>query len=413
MSTMRQRTPSPLGVSHEPRTYMPSGRSTPSGHSKPPLASPNLLAPPDLSVSPSSSSSSSTHSANSSTLGVPKTTTKFPLVSPRTEASLPRPSAPPRRDSQTPFPLAVDADDYLGVGRPGVNIIENRGDLAPAGRLPPLLQPPRPNHIDLGMSPSSDFVEIVVTPPLNNDDKNAFEEAIAAAIPPVDFLKLEKAVAAHIPGLPDEIEVSIGDEIAVQKRFDDGWMYGRNMTTKQRGVFPGGCLGIVPPTPCSILADPAFLLTPVDQARKSSIAPSAEGPPSPEPPQASGPCYNKAPIVALQKAASLPHGPKPLFRRTVRLEEEQAKRNQIRKLIFVTVVCMMTLVVVLGLGLGFGKVPPPPSVSAPTAAARAGTVAGRINEAAERVGSGTVGESTERDRREARPSRAVRDIHDA
>ena len=46
----------------------------------------------------------------------------------------------------------------------------------------------------------------------------------------------------YVPNLSDEIYLYTGDEIEILKRFDDGWAYGKNLTTLQTGSFPLACI---------------------------------------------------------------------------------------------------------------------------------------------------------------------------
>ncbi|KAI8816634.1 uncharacterized protein EV422DRAFT_281832 [Fimicolochytrium jonesii] len=53
----------------------------------------------------------------------------------------------------------------------------------------------------------------------------------------------EVAVASHTPGSEDELGVAKGDVVVVETKYDDGWVYGRNVWTGAKGVFPERCVG--------------------------------------------------------------------------------------------------------------------------------------------------------------------------
>ncbi|KAI8841160.1 hypothetical protein BJ741DRAFT_19954 [Chytriomyces cf. hyalinus JEL632] len=52
----------------------------------------------------------------------------------------------------------------------------------------------------------------------------------------------DKAIYDYMPERSDEITLRVGDIIAVEQSFDDGWAYGKNLTNGQTGNFPLDCL---------------------------------------------------------------------------------------------------------------------------------------------------------------------------
>ena len=60
---------------------------------------------------------------------------------------------------------------------------------------------------------------------------------------PVFDKKVFEVVIEHIPQLPDEVKLNIGDLVEVKQVFEDGWAYGINTATKIDGTFPVNCLG--------------------------------------------------------------------------------------------------------------------------------------------------------------------------
>uniref|UniRef100_UPI00397F458D SH3 domain-containing protein n=1 Tax=Salmonella sp. s51228 TaxID=3159652 RepID=UPI00397F458D len=51
--------------------------------------------------------------------------------------------------------------------------------------------------------------------------------------------ELFEAIFEFKPSNPDEMELVLGDIIAVTDQMDDGWFRGKNIKNKQTGVFPG------------------------------------------------------------------------------------------------------------------------------------------------------------------------------
>ncbi|KAJ3395050.1 hypothetical protein HDU84_004509 [Entophlyctis sp. JEL0112] len=52
----------------------------------------------------------------------------------------------------------------------------------------------------------------------------------------------DKAVLEFYPERPDEILLNVGDAVVVENKYDDGWCYGKNLTTNKEGHFPLDCL---------------------------------------------------------------------------------------------------------------------------------------------------------------------------
>ncbi|KAI9332861.1 hypothetical protein BDR26DRAFT_625730 [Obelidium mucronatum] len=42
--------------------------------------------------------------------------------------------------------------------------------------------------------------------------------------------------------MSDEIELRVGDKVKLEKEYDDGWAFGKNLVTGQTGLFPADCL---------------------------------------------------------------------------------------------------------------------------------------------------------------------------
>ncbi|KAI9094985.1 hypothetical protein DFS34DRAFT_582584, partial [Phlyctochytrium arcticum] len=59
---------------------------------------------------------------------------------------------------------------------------------------------------------------------------------------PMPIAETMEVVYNYVPNLSDEIYLYIGDPVIVKCKFDDGWGYGFNMTTKQEGSFPLACV---------------------------------------------------------------------------------------------------------------------------------------------------------------------------
>jgi hypothetical protein len=51
-----------------------------------------------------------------------------------------------------------------------------------------------------------------------------------------------RVIYDYVPNLFDEIHLYAGDQIEVKAKFDDGWAYGLNLTSKKEGSFPLACV---------------------------------------------------------------------------------------------------------------------------------------------------------------------------
>ena len=49
-------------------------------------------------------------------------------------------------------------------------------------------------------------------------------------------------IQKHFPKLVDEIDLNLGDIVIVEEKFNDGWAFGKNITTDCNGSFPLKCL---------------------------------------------------------------------------------------------------------------------------------------------------------------------------
>ncbi|KAJ1557792.1 hypothetical protein HK096_005328, partial [Nowakowskiella sp. JEL0078] len=58
-------------------------------------------------------------------------------------------------------------------------------------------------------------------------------------LPPAETMEV---AFNYVPNLSDEIYLYVGDPVIVKCKFDDGWGFGFNMTTKQEGCFPVACV---------------------------------------------------------------------------------------------------------------------------------------------------------------------------
>ncbi|KAJ3026321.1 UNVERIFIED_CONTAM: Sorbin and SH3 domain-containing protein 2 [Siphonaria sp. JEL0065] len=56
--------------------------------------------------------------------------------------------------------------------------------------------------------------------------------------------KTATVLYAFEPANSDEVTLSVGDRVVIQQEYDDGWMYGRNVSTGKEGVFPGDTLDV-------------------------------------------------------------------------------------------------------------------------------------------------------------------------
>ncbi|KAI8800777.1 hypothetical protein BJ742DRAFT_716584 [Cladochytrium replicatum] len=63
-----------------------------------------------------------------------------------------------------------------------------------------------------------------------------------ATFPRMAISETMEVVYNYVPNLNDEIYLYVGDPVIVKCKFDDGWAFGFNMTTKMEGSFPLACL---------------------------------------------------------------------------------------------------------------------------------------------------------------------------
>ncbi|TPX48984.1 hypothetical protein CcCBS67573_g10181, partial [Chytriomyces confervae] len=54
--------------------------------------------------------------------------------------------------------------------------------------------------------------------------------------------KSQIAVYDFTPSANDEVELRVGDMVELETSYDDGWAFGKNVTTGQSGLFPLDCL---------------------------------------------------------------------------------------------------------------------------------------------------------------------------
>ncbi|KAJ3023851.1 hypothetical protein HKX48_000539 [Thoreauomyces humboldtii] len=59
---------------------------------------------------------------------------------------------------------------------------------------------------------------------------------------PIQIAETMEVLYNYVPNLVDEIYLYVGDPVIVKCKFDDGWGFGFNMTTKQEGSFPLACV---------------------------------------------------------------------------------------------------------------------------------------------------------------------------
>ncbi|EGF77335.1 hypothetical protein BATDEDRAFT_91681 [Batrachochytrium dendrobatidis JAM81] len=91
----------------------------------------------------------------------------------------------------------------------------------------------------------------------------------------VQVAETMQVIYDYAANLFDELELHIGDHIIVKCKFDDGWAFGFNMSTKQEGSFPMACISPIqashdslPPLPTDVFNDR------INQRASSLYAPS-------------------------------------------------------------------------------------------------------------------------------------------
>ncbi|KAL2911264.1 DOMON domain-containing protein frrs1L [Polyrhizophydium stewartii] len=98
----------------------------------------------------------------------------------------------------------------------------------------------------------------------------------------VQIAETMQVVYDYTPNLFDELELHVGDNVIVKCKFDDGWAFGFNMSTKQEGSFPLACVAplttqrdTLPPLPPDAMAER------IRQRASSLYVPPDNGQPNP------------------------------------------------------------------------------------------------------------------------------------
>jgi len=55
---------------------------------------------------------------------------------------------------------------------------------------------------------------------------------------PIEPGTIHKTQFPFVPNMDDELKLNAGDAVEIIEVYDDGWSYGKNMTTNESGVFP-------------------------------------------------------------------------------------------------------------------------------------------------------------------------------
>ncbi|KAI9204113.1 uncharacterized protein BJ171DRAFT_128938 [Polychytrium aggregatum] len=82
-----------------------------------------------------------------------------------------------------------------------------------------------------------------------------------------------ESVYNYVPNLSDEIYIYVGDSVLVKNKFDDGWAFGYNLSTKQEGTFPLACLA--PLNDQGRISTQQEIRQPIRQRGSSLYAPSS------------------------------------------------------------------------------------------------------------------------------------------
>ncbi|KAI8593502.1 hypothetical protein BDZ88DRAFT_144787 [Geranomyces variabilis] len=358
-------------------------------------------------------SSLSPSSSGGASLAVPNTTTRR-LAS--THSSL---SPPPTLTLTRPFTVPDEtlANEYNI--QPGTR--RRSSDLS----LPPL---PSPTFSELfyleGEGPRTPMPQIMLTPADGcqstfwgpaDDMLEPMRTASTLCTPTSMFNERpmwQSAVSYHEPGYPDEIAVSVGDNLEVYKQYQDGWILGFNHTTNTKGIFPGGCLNHLVPHAgtdggggVGSGKTPSFLTSSSRQDSTSAMSFTSSaskwlyGPPDENPPTNAAAAQDGQPRSRSRSrertndsgggggtkssaggagSGSAQNSSSRTLRSgegssTHQIVEVDAKRappsarhlrlvhtwQRVRKPVLVTVLMIVAISLVLGLGLGFGKVRAP------------------------------------------------------
>ncbi|KAF8918494.1 hypothetical protein BGZ58_004851, partial [Dissophora ornata] len=113
-----------------------------------------------------------------------------------------------------------------------------------------------PKLQDDGFIPAAAPIPMTTLPPLSNDSSNfglAAGGAVAAAAGAGVLAGREasgkqsycQALYPYQSSMADELDLTPGDIVNVQRVFDDGWAVGVNMNTSREGAFPVVCVMFV------------------------------------------------------------------------------------------------------------------------------------------------------------------------
>ncbi|KAJ3279423.1 hypothetical protein HK104_001475 [Borealophlyctis nickersoniae] len=80
-------------------------------------------------------------------------------------------------------------------------------------------------------------VELPALPAINGNEAPP-TDMVAPGSSRTDSLGLKTAVYDYVPSLPDEVAVSVGDQIVIMEVFEDGWVFGRNLRSDTCGMLP-------------------------------------------------------------------------------------------------------------------------------------------------------------------------------
>ncbi|KAH9276363.1 hypothetical protein BASA83_001054 [Batrachochytrium salamandrivorans] len=87
----------------------------------------------------------------------------------------------------------------------------------------------------------------------------------------VQVAETMQVIYDYAANLFDELELHIGDNVIVKCKFDDGWAFGFNMSTKQEGSFPMACVASIQTQRDSLPPLPADGMTDRIRQRASSL----------------------------------------------------------------------------------------------------------------------------------------------
>jgi hypothetical protein len=163
----------------------------------------------------------------------------LPSPSPTSAPMVPRPTQPPNTPSNLMTPILAAAKSlsplvmFAAIAAAAMLLLVCFGVFYSFSKKKP--DPNNNNNgYDFNRSKDNQNTQSVYS----DETKSKHHQSIATTSAP----ETVKVVYEYIENLFDEMTMHVGDQILVKSRFDDGWAFGKNLTSKQEGNFPLACV---------------------------------------------------------------------------------------------------------------------------------------------------------------------------